>query len=774
MIGIVLLLSAPVFPAERPDTQRATLLQLSRTYHDRLEARQPQLYWDLLASDNPAQKRLNDDPDMQLMFIDERGLPAFYTVTNLNAARTISTDDVWPGGSIGLSLIGSGTSLGRLGIWDGGGVLTSHQEFGGRVANMDNPDGTHYHATHVAGTMVAGGVKSQAKGMSYQGTLAAYDWDYDESEMGTAAAAGMNVSNHSYGYVVGWRYNNDWYWYGDIGISTTEDYSFGYYDDYVRYWDEISYYAPYYLIVKSAGNDRTDSGPGAGGGHYVWDGGWVWSTDTRDEDCAPNGYDCIGWRGNAKNILTVGAVGDIMGGYSAPGDVNMASFSSWGPTDDGRIKPDLVANGISLYSCMNADDTDYGLLSGTSMSTPNASGSINLLVRHYETTHDNQTPLASTMKAVVIHTADEAGPYTGPDYMFGWGLMNTASAAQQISDDAATPGMIVEVPLTDAVSHEYLLESDGASPLRVTLVWTDPPGNPPAPSLDPTDLMLVNDLDIRLEHIASATIYQPYVLDPANPAGAATTGDNFRDNVEQIHVSSPTAGIYRITISHKGTLSATQYYSIVMSKPQACVDSDGDGFGDPDTPGNTCPDDNCPGDYNQGQEDSDSDGVGDACDGCPSDPNKIAPDECGCGIADTDSDGDGVADCNDACPGFDDNTDFDQDGVPDGCDNCSEDANPDQADHNGDQIGDVCCCVDRVGDANGVGGDEPTIGDVSMMIEALFIGGDPVVIVCLAEADVNQSGGANPAPGDITIGDISTLIEYLFIAGPMLGLPECL
>ena len=84
------------------------------------------------------------------------------------------------------------------------------------------------------------------------------------------------------------------------------------------------------------------------------------------------------------------------------------------------------------------------------------------------------------------------------------------------------------------------------------------------------------------------------------------------------------------------------------------------------------------------------------------------------------------------------------------------------------------CCSERVGDANGFGGDEPTIGDVSTMIDALFIGGDPVVIACLAEADVNQSGGLYPTPNDITIGDISTLIDYLFITGPSLGLPECL
>jgi PKD repeat protein len=84
------------------------------------------------------------------------------------------------------------------------------------------------------------------------------------------------------------------------------------------------------------------------------------------------------------------------------------------------------------------------------------------------------------------------------------------------------------------------------------------------------------------------------------------------------------------------------------------------------------------------------------------------------------------------------------------------------------------CCVDRVGDVNGSGNDEPTIGDISVLIDALFISGNPAVIACLGEADVNQSGGTNPTIKDITISDISTLIDYLFITGPSRGLPECL
>jgi hypothetical protein len=84
------------------------------------------------------------------------------------------------------------------------------------------------------------------------------------------------------------------------------------------------------------------------------------------------------------------------------------------------------------------------------------------------------------------------------------------------------------------------------------------------------------------------------------------------------------------------------------------------------------------------------------------------------------------------------------------------------------------CCIGRVGDANDSGEDDPTIGDVSIMIDALFVSSNMSLINCLAEADVNQSGGADPQEEDITIGDISYLIDYLFITGESLGLPDCL
>lgn len=79
------------------------------------------------------------------------------------------------------------------------------------------------------------------------------------------------------------------------------------------------------------------------------------------------------------------------------------------------------------------------------------------------------------------------------------------------------------------------------------------------------------------------------------------------------------------------------------------------------------------------------------------------------------------------------------------------------------------CCNGRVGDVNGEGGDEPTIGDISTLIDHLFVSG--AGLSCFTEADVNQSGGVSPNDQDISIGDISTLIDYLFASGGTL--PNC-
>ena len=200
----------------------------------------------------------------------------------------------------------------------------------------------------------------------------------------------MLISNHSYGALAGWNFNTDknrWEFLGDPG--DTVDYKFGYYDDQTQVWDSIAYNAPNYLIVKSVGNNRDVNGPAVGQPYYRYNARAIMvSAGNRPAGISSNnGYDIVPTYGTAKNIISIGAVNPIPGGYNSPADVVLAEFSSWGPTDDGRIKPDLVADGINVLSSISTSNNAYAIFSGTSMSSPAAAGSGFLLQEYYYRLH---------------------------------------------------------------------------------------------------------------------------------------------------------------------------------------------------------------------------------------------------------------------------------------------------------------------------------------------------------------------------------------------------
>ena len=489
----------------------------------------------------------------------------YYVTDNLNAARTVGTDRLWPAGELGLALTGAGVTVA---IWDGGMVLASHQEFGDRLTQMDFTFPETDHATHVAGIIAATGVDTAARGMAGGVQIISYDWEDDAAEMAAAAAEGLVLSNHSYSIAAGWerdwRGDTLWAWLGDPLIDPNEDWKFGFYMQESADWDQIAAAAPDCIIITSAGNDRDDDGPGLAE-HWVWNGaGWVLVAAEREPD---GDYDSLpGGAGSAKNVLVVGAVEDIPGGYQGSADVQMATFSSWGPTDDGRIKPDLVANGTTLYSSLATSDDAYGLLSGTSMAAPVVTGSLALLQEHYRATHGDAQPRSATLRALVVHTADEAGDAPGPDYRFGWGLLNTATAAEVISLDTLDNHRLQELVLVDGGEVTFTISADGLTPLKATIAWTDPPGPVLMAAVDPLDLMLVNDLDITLTSMVTGQVEYPWVLDDANPTQAAETGVNDRDNIEQVLVTAPSAGDYLITIDHKSILTnGSQQFSLIIT-----------------------------------------------------------------------------------------------------------------------------------------------------------------------------------------------------------------
>jgi Subtilase family/Secretion system C-terminal sorting domain len=476
----------------------------------------------------------------ELMGVSEDGkYPLYYSTENVDAARSTRTNFLNTGGGLGLNLNGQFMTAN---VWDGGATLPTHNEFGGRVSIIDgvtaiNPASNNsQHANHVTGTIMAAGVVTAAKGMAYQANARTSDWTNDLAEATTEAANGMLISNHSYG----WGLRNA------IGAVVISPWRFGNYETVARDWDNLMYNAPYYLMVKAAGNDGLDN-----------------TANTSPLGGFTNFDKLTGWA-TAKNNLVVANANDAV--ISATGNltsVSINSSSSQGPTDDLRIKPDITGNGTALYSTATLTaaitpltNTSYGYATGTSMASPNVTGSLLLLQQHYK----NKTGgfmRAATLKGLALHTADDAGA-TGPDAVFGWGLLNAKFAAETITKNG-TNSIVQEHTLNNGESYSFTVMSDGATPLIASISWTDPAGVAYAgatPNIGTTTL--VNDLDIR---VSNGPTYFPYRLTSATTNGL---GDNTKDPFERININGA-SGMYTVTITHKGTLSPNQKYTVIVT-----------------------------------------------------------------------------------------------------------------------------------------------------------------------------------------------------------------
>jgi hypothetical protein len=342
----------------------------------------------------------------------------------------------------------------------------SHQEYDGaggtnRFSIGDSSTTLNFHAAHVTGTIMASGFVAAAKGMAPHSRVSGYDWNSDLSEATTAAANGMLVSNHSYGF----------------RSDLVPDYYFGAYITDSRDWDNLLRNAPFYLMVVAAGNDGTTN-----------------------HNAAPLNasfpqFDKLTGHSTSKNNLVVANAQDAsVAANGALISVAINSSSSQGPTDDLRIKPDITGNGTGVYSTYESSDSAYASISGTSMASPNVTGSLLLLQEHYNNLNGSFMRSA-TLKGLALHTADDAGP-VGPDAIWGWGLLNAKRAAEAISQ-RNTFSLINEQTIAQGQTITLQVTSNGASPLQASICWTDLPGTATTATNNAT-ARLVNDLDIRV------------------------------------------------------------------------------------------------------------------------------------------------------------------------------------------------------------------------------------------------------------------------------------
>ena len=501
---------------------------------------------------NLSTKYKYDNAEYDLFDVSSDGKPVYMTSYNSDSAKATNTNDLHSGGASGLSLEGENMIIGA---WDIEYPLSDHQELldyqTTPQSRVSYPDLINIvlleesnHATHVSGTLIAKGVQPLAKGMAPRATLRAFTASNDESEATSEAANGLLLSNHSYGVPI---FRND----GSQQVSAEE---IGSYNSNARNWDQITYSAPFYLPVMSAGNE------GGTGKSYT--------------GALANGYDKLTYNKTSKNSLIVASAIPVL---SSGNLVNFTSstFSSEGPTDDFRVKPDITGDGNQLYSSIATSVNSYDIYRGTSMASPNVSGSLLLLQEYYNRLNSHYMK-SSTLRGLVCHNAKDNAAQIGPDAVFGWGFLDAEACAWNIKNAIEGKALVKEFVLIDGESYTYQFSAISGSSIKATICWTDPPGNLQSGELNSLTPRLVNDLDLRITD-SNSNVFLPWMLNTNNAAGNAIKGDNVRDNIERIDITSPNSGNYTLTVTHKNNLTnGSQAYALILTGDNVTLNSNND------------------------------------------------------------------------------------------------------------------------------------------------------------------------------------------------------
>ncbi len=392
--------------------------------------------------------------------------------------------------------------------------MSTHIDFAGRLI-VRTPWYPDFHGTYTAGTVGGAGIIDvKYHGMAPKVTIInQYFSDIITQASTYISDYNMIATNNSY-------YSAD---DGCAGEGTYDALS-NYADAQLRIYDQL-------IHVIAAGNDG-------------------------DNTCSPyptsfatikSGWQC------AKNVLSVGALSTY--------DYTIADFSSRGPTNDGRLKPEITCGGVNVTS--TTLNNGYTTNSGTSISAPVITGTLALLYQRYRQLHGTN-PKAALMKAMICNTAEDLGN-TGPDYTFGFGMLNARRAVEAIDSNWY---FIDSVDNGDGINRTITLPS-GVRRLKVMLCWTDKEATANAANT------LVNDLDLKVTE-PSSLVHYPLVLNPfpTHVNNVAVEGADHTNNIEQVDIENPSAGNYTVNVKGFNVPFGPQDYVVAyeITRPSVTVE----------------------------------------------------------------------------------------------------------------------------------------------------------------------------------------------------------
>lgn len=385
------------------------------------------------------------------------------------------------------------------------GIVGPHIDFQGRSFQETGIDGQDNHADGVAGIFAgAGNLNPDMKGMASGSDMhvISYFDDYQENliSLDKHQNEGILVVNSSY----------------SDGCNSG-------YTAITEIVDRHIFENPTLLHVFSAGNSN--------GLNCDYGAGSQWGNIT-------------GGHKQGKNVLAAANVYE---------NAELANSSSRGPAHDGRIKPDISANGQDQNST-NPFDT-YAPFGGTSGAAPGVAGVSAQLHQGYRDLNGGETATAALIKATLMNTANDLGN-VGPDFKFGWGHLNANRAYQLLKENRYLSSQISQ---GDNNTHTLTVPADAVE-VRVMVYWNEPS------AMLGAGKALVNDLDMIVTAPDGAT-KMPWVLDdtpdPASLDLPATNGEDHLNNVEQVVFDNPIAGDYTIDVSGFEVPFGPQEYYLV-------------------------------------------------------------------------------------------------------------------------------------------------------------------------------------------------------------------